>query len=156
MIFQNIDIFPLLNYDKIASNWGYKQIHHWRESCILTSGAPGDEFMLRSPTTCDLFLKYYNIDIVQLTKENPDCLHHEYFLLNKHLDIFNTQQIDTSLTKEQMYKHLCNIIINDWQHWHLGNTLTWTPLRDLEIFKLQFSKDSGSSDKRKEWLGIEG
>ena len=130
------DYFCLLNYDKIASNWGYKQIHHWRESCILTSGAPGDEFMLRSPTTCDLFLKYYNIDIVQLTKENPDCLHHEYFLLNKHLDIFNSQQIDKSLTKEQMYEHLCDIIINDWQHWHLGNTLTWTPLRDLEIFKL--------------------
>jgi hypothetical protein len=28
------------------------------------------------------------------------------------------------------------MVINDWQHWHLGNTLTWTPLRDLEIFKL--------------------
>jgi hypothetical protein len=27
------------------------------------------------------------------------------------------------------------MVINDWQHWHLGNTLTWTPLRDLEIFK---------------------
>ena len=31
-----------------------------------------------------------------------------------------------------------------------------TEQNDLEIFKLQFSKDSGSSDKRKEWLGIEG
>ena len=31
---------------------------------------------------------------------------------------------------------LCNIVANDWQHWHLGNTLTWTPLRDLEIFKI--------------------
>jgi DNA topoisomerase-2 len=27
---------------------------------------------------------------------------------------------------------------------------------DVDIFKLQFSKEAGSSDKRKEWLGIEG
>ena len=31
---------------------------------------------------------------------------------------------------------LCNTVANDWQHWHIGNTLTWTPLRDLELFKL--------------------
>ena len=31
---------------------------------------------------------------------------------------------------------MCNIIVNDWQHWHIGNTLTWTPLRDLRIFKI--------------------
>ena len=31
---------------------------------------------------------------------------------------------------------ICNILLNDWQHWHLGNTLTWTPLRDLEIIKI--------------------
>ena len=92
--------------------------------------------MLRSPTTCDLFLKYHNIDILQATKENPECLHYNYFLLKKHTDIFNSQTIDTSLTKEQVYRQLCDVIINDWQHWHLSNTLTWTPLRDLRIFKL--------------------
>ena len=27
-------------------------------------------------------------------------------------------------------------MVNDWQHWHLGNTLHWTPLRDLEILKI--------------------
>ena len=27
------------------------------------------------------------------------------------------------------------MLLNDWQHWHLGNTLTWTPLRDLDIIK---------------------
>ena len=35
-----------------------------------------------------------------------------------------------------MMWNLCNILVNDWQHWHLGNTLTWTPLRDIEIIKL--------------------
>jgi hypothetical protein len=27
-------------------------------------------------------------------------------------------------------------VLNDCQHWHLGNTLTFTPLRDLALFKL--------------------
>jgi DNA topoisomerase-2 len=31
-----------------------------------------------------------------------------------------------------------------------------TESSDVEIFKLQFSKEIGSTDKRKEWLGIEG
>ena len=39
-------------------------------------------------------------------------------------------------TIESLYQGLCNIVVNDWQHYHLGNTLTWTPLRDLEIFKI--------------------
>ena len=31
-----------------------------------------------------------------------------------------------------------------------------TEPNDFEIFKLQFSKEAGSTDRRKEWLGIEG
>jgi hypothetical protein len=34
---------------------------------------------------------------------------------------------------------------NDFQHWHLGNTLTWTPLRDPEIFKTVLSLDQEST-----------
>ena len=29
-----------------------------------------------------------------------------------------------------------NILANDYQHWHLGNTFTWTPYKDLEIIRL--------------------
>ena len=29
-----------------------------------------------------------------------------------------------------------NILANDYQHWHLGNTLTWTPYKDIEIVKI--------------------
>jgi hypothetical protein len=36
----------------------------------------------------------------------------------------------------EFYHSLCDIVANDWQHWHLGETLHWTPLRDLEIFKI--------------------
>jgi hypothetical protein len=129
------DQFWLQNSGDICGHWAYSQIHHWIEPCVLTSGAPGDEFMLRSPVTVDLFLKYHNVHITDLLKEKT-WLHSVYFNKQKHLDIFQTQTVDHSWSQTQLHWHLCNMVINDWQHWHLGNTLTWTPLRDLEIFKL--------------------
>lgn len=129
------DQFWLQNSGDISGHWAYSQIHHWIDPCVLTSGAPGDEFMLRSPVTVDLFLKYHNIHITDLLKEKT-WLHSLYFNQKKHLDLFQTQTVDHSWSRTQLHWHLCNMVVNDWQHWHLGNTLTWTPLRDLEIFKL--------------------
>ena len=40
------------------------------------------------------------------------------------------------MTKKELQWSLCNNAVNDWQHWHIGNTLTWTPLRDLDIYKM--------------------
>jgi len=130
------DYFWLKNSGDIKKFWGYNQIHHWTDPCVLTSGAPGDEFMLRSPTTSDLFLKHHNIEITELLNQGSwqDCLHYEYFSLDKHQKIFKSQQAQQQ-SIEQLHWNLCNIVVNDWQHWHLGNTLTWTPLRDLDIFK---------------------
>lgn len=130
------DYFWLKNSGDITRYWGYKQIHHWNDPCILTSGTPGDEFMLRSPVTADLFLKHYGIEIFQLLQEEKwkKCLHYNYFSIPKHIELFNTQRAPEQ-SAEQMQHSLCNIVVNDWQHWHLGNTITWTPLRDLEIFK---------------------
>lgn len=131
------DYFWMKNSGDITTNWGYTQIHHWNHDCVLTSGTPGDEFMLRSPSTSDLFLKYHDIKIAKLLEEPQweDCLHSSYFRRSNHQAIFSAQQ-STSKTLEQLHRDLCNIVVNDWQHWHLGRTLTWTPLRDLEIFKL--------------------
>lgn len=129
------DRFWLMNSGDISKHWAYTQIHHWLNPCVLTSGAPGDEFMLRSPTTADMFLKYRGIQIVDLLEQRT-WLHTQYFDQPKHRELFNRQTVDTTMTLEQMHRYLCNIVVNDWQHWHLGNTLTWTPLRDLEIFKL--------------------
>lgn len=131
------DYFWMKNSGDIKKYWAYSQIHHWIDPCVLSSGAPGDEFMLRSPTTSDLFLKHHGIQIIDLLSrpEWKDCLHNEYFSLDKHKKIFTTQKAqDQNL--DQLHRSLCNIIVNDWQHWHIGHTLTWTPLRDLEIFKI--------------------
>ena len=62
--------------------------------------------------------------------------------------------------ESKYYKGLGTSSSKEWKE-YLGNLehnleKVVTEQNDLEIFKLQFSKDSGSSDKRKEWLGIEG
>lgn len=123
----DLDYFYLSNSTDIKQHWGYRQIHHWQQPCVLMSGTPGDEFMLRSPTTANQYLLKHGTSIPRLLATNPDCLHHAYF--SKHLELFSGQQSATA-------PELCNTVVNDWQHWHLGNTLTWTPLRDLELFKL--------------------
>lgn len=125
----DFDYFYLSNSGDLAANWGYQQIHHWTQPCILTSGAPGDEFMIRSPTIVGGVLKHRGIDPVAELSSRPQCMHWDYFRQSKHLDaIKNTLALSN--------KEVCNIIVNDWQHWHIGNTLTWAPLRDLEIAKL--------------------
>jgi hypothetical protein len=134
------DEFWLKNSGTLKKNfWGYSQIHHWLEPCVLTSGAPGDEFMLRSPTTVDLFLKLQGYDMIDLLNQSAwqTCLHQTYFSLGKHLDIFKNQS-KPDWNRAQMIWNLCNMVVNDWQHWHLGNTITWTPLRDLTIAKILF------------------
>lgn len=135
----DFDYFWLMNSCDISQHWGYSQIHHWRDTCILTSGAPGDEFMLRSPTTSDLFLKFYGISIYKMMQQDEwkNSLHYLYFLRDKNLEIFKNQTIDPMITTtKNLFWNLCNIVVNDWQHWHIGHTLTWTPLRDLRIFKI--------------------
>jgi hypothetical protein len=89
--------------------------------------------MLRSPTTANLYLHRNNTSIPQLLEQYPQCLHYLYFNLDKHQKIFQEQQ---NIQQDTSDWAICNILANDWQHWHLGNTLTWTPLRDLEIIKI--------------------
>ncbi len=129
------DYFWRANSNKITQYWAYRQTHHWRDPCVLMSGTPGDEFMLRNPDTGNLYLQHAGTTINELIQ--PHHMQHDYIkseLENNQLHLTDT--ISLANTKEQLHHQLCNITINDWQHWHLGNTLHWTPLRDLDIFKI--------------------
>ena len=136
------DYFWCRNRRQITQQfWAYQQIHHWLEPCVLTSGAPGDEFFFRSPATVNLWCMYNDIDIFDLLRPGVGILY-DYFMLEKNQTLFRSQQSDRFLDEVMRKKpsdfnrYLCDIVVNDCQHWHLGNTLTFTPLRDLEIFKL--------------------
>lgn len=132
------DKFWLHNESEITKNWSYRQMHHWKTPCVLTSGAPGDELMLRSPTTANMYLLAHNSSIAQ--RNLPEMLHYQYFNRAEHKALLDQQtKLKTSLPKlpkEKLHYLLCNNVMNDFQHHHIGNTITWTPLRDIEIFKL--------------------
>lgn len=134
----DIDKFYLANHSDIYQNWGYQQIHHWTDPCVLVSGTPGDEFMLRGPVTANLYLLAHGSSIPELLASEPHGSQYEYLSLRKNLDIFSQQlwEHHSEESIHSVYQRLCNINLNDWQHWHIGNTLTWTPLRDLDLFKL--------------------
>lgn len=138
------DKFWLQNHRDIKKFWAYNQIHHWVDPCVLVSGAPGDEFMLRSPAYGDLFLKYHNIQITDLLN-SKSWFHSPYFSSTKNISLFDSQSVDRSMTWKELCWSLCDMAVNDYQHWHLGNTLTWTPLRDLEIYKMFLRLDVDSA-----------
>ena len=127
------DYFCRTNSHLIEKYWAYRQTHHWRQPCILASGAPGDEFMLRNPVSGDFYLRHYGTSINQSIRSEHQ--QYEYVKLEKNQEKLNSQSALLS-TREKLHHALCNNMVNDWQHWHLGNTLHWTPLRDLDIFKI--------------------
>jgi hypothetical protein len=129
------DYFYVSNHGDLDRHWAYRQIHHWLDDCVLVSGTPGDEFTMRSPATANLWLLAHGTDMPEQLAHNPDCLHHDYFSQPKHLALFQQQKQDWQPPDDLVW-HLCNINTNDWQHWHLGRTLTWTPLRDLALFRM--------------------
>lgn len=128
----DLDYFYLKNHASLTNFWGYTQFHYWRQPTVLLSGTPGDEFTARSPTTANMLLRYYNTDIPSVMADMPTSLHHEYF--QKYVELFHSQKTLTYNNLDQVIKQCLNLILNDWQHWHLGNTISYTPLRDIEIF----------------------
>lgn len=133
----DFDYFYLKNHDILEDFWGYRQIHHWLDPSVLVSGTPGDEFTVRSPVTANRILKCYDTSIPELLKTDKykNCLHSDYYNSPKFQWIWEqTSQLPTETLEESIRQSL-NQNLNDWQHWHIGRTLTFTPYRDIELFK---------------------
>jgi hypothetical protein len=39
-------------------------------------------------------------------------------------------------TKQHLDRQIIDNLINDHQHWHLGNTITWTPFKNIDLVKI--------------------
>lgn len=135
----DLDYFYLKNHHTLSNFWGFRQIHYWAKPCLLLSGAPGDEFTIRSPTTANMILRYYNTSIGEHLDNFKDSLHYEYFL--RYLKLFESQNNLNFVSLEHVVDECMDIILNDYQHWHLGHTLCYTPFRDIDIFTTIASLD---------------
>lgn len=134
------DKFWVRNHHRLTEqNWAYKQIHHWRDPTVLVSGCPGDEFTLRNPGMANMLSMCHDGRMLHEIIEPAD-LHYNYFNSQKNRELFIKQRQDPEVNKlirdpRLLEQHLLDRAANDHQHWHLGNTLTFTPMRDLEILK---------------------
>lgn len=121
--------------------WAYNQIHHWRQPTTLISGAYGDEFLFRGPHNIALWAAWHDIDINKITK-TAKGYHVGYFRKPENEIIFQSAFYRRSTIKSMYptYRDLVHKIIdtnaNDFQHCHLGNTITWTPFKDPELTKI--------------------
>jgi len=115
----------------VGKYWAYRQIHLWDSPCVLVTGGHGDEYMMRGPWTSSKLLKSIGYDI--LDEVNPE--HYMYSYLNKSK---TKQDIIESIKdiKEDCYTQCLDWLANDHQHWHIGETLTFTPIKNLDILRL--------------------
>ena len=123
------------------SHWAYKQIHHWNDNTVLISGACGDEFLFRGPYTIALWAAWHNIDLAKIL-QTASGYHVGYFQKEANLAVIRKHWLNRSAirslypTKQELIHQILNNNVNDHQHWHLGNTLTWTPFKDLNLTKI--------------------
>jgi hypothetical protein len=135
------DRFYMKNRGDINQYWGFNAYHHWVEDTILATGGNGDEFGMRGPATCNMYvMNTEGGKILSEINTDPNNMHYTYFNRPANVKIFEQMREMhhdeyTSISRRDMIAKICNVLVNDWQHWHLGNTLTWTPLRDLRITK---------------------
>ena len=121
------------------SNWSYNQLHHWLDKSMLVSGAPGDEFMMRNPMIFNVLLNHRGVNITEYF-DGRDNYHSKFIERESYVDKMNKQtaslsDLQSKASNEIVY-YLCNILSNDYQHHHLGETLTFTPLRDIKLVKM--------------------
>lgn len=138
----DFDFFTNVNHYNIRINhWGYIRPHHWIYPCALATGGCGDEYTMRGPDIIARWAAWNNIDLLNVLKKSQGY-HVPYFLNEK-----NSKTISEWYKKRQMVREhypsykdfmhdMIDINANDHQHWHLGNTLHWTPFKDLKLFEL--------------------
>lgn len=128
--------------EHIRKFWGYRQSHSWgADPTVLVTGACGDDYFMRGPHTTNLMLMYYGLDIFDLFKGKEHNYHYKYFHEQRHQDIFHNQKNDKSLEpilkKDFLIKdYIINRHVNDHQHWHLDETIFFTPFKNIEIAKI--------------------
>ena len=134
------DTFTEQNCAALNCFWAYKQIHHWTQPTWLATGSHGDEYFLRGPVAIATLTAWHDINFGQLLADNPGCYHYHYFSKYNDLwtDAWRTRRElqNKYATVQELNNQVLNILANDYQHWHLGNTLTWTPYKDIEIIKI--------------------
>ena len=146
-----------LEYDKFTTSfrhefqdkeyWGYRQIHYWTQPSMLVSGGMGDENFLRGPHNIHLLLQHRGLKITNIIKETD--YHYKYFTKSSNLNMkFEPKLQLYTKNKIKLYNKLIEINLNDHQHWHIGNTTTFTPFKDINILTTILSMNDDDIERQ--------
>lgn len=125
---------PLSEYIK-TRYWGYKQLPN--KYNFVGTGFCGDEFMMRNPLYVSWYLKFHNIDLQKMYSKNPDT-YMEGFIKHRYLDKISKDSSSFRNEKEMQYQYMNNML-NDFQMWHLNETITFTPFKNRYVPHLLLS-----------------
>jgi hypothetical protein len=131
----DLDYFMCHNRSKLKQFWAYKSLQHWRTPEVLLSGANGDEMLMRNPYDACIVLNYFNEDIVEVCKQQP-YYHSGYFLKEKFASTLEAAKQIKFHSEAELKEHVVIRNSNDFQHWHLGNTITLSPYDNLNLINL--------------------
>ena len=125
---------PLSTHIK-SSHWGYAKLPN--KYNFIGTGFCGDEFMMRNPTYVNWYLKFHGIDLCSSYNENPNT-YMEGFIKHRYLDKMANDAISFDSEKQMQY-HYMNTLLNDFQMWHLNETITFTPFKNRYVPHLLMS-----------------
>jgi hypothetical protein len=134
------DYFLTNNQTALDKLWGYSQLHHWSSPTWLATGSCGDEYFLRGPEVIARLTAWHNINFSEVIEKASDHYHYQHF--NKYQDLWKNTWANRNKLKQDypstafLHAQILNILSNDHQHWHLGNTITYTPFNNLDIAKI--------------------
>lgn len=119
--------FWLKNQQYIQNNyWSYTCSASWKDPCVLVTGGYGDPCFLRGASTARQVLAQRNIDIDTVLKESD----YQYLSFKESMPYSNNT---VKLSKTKFMINLTQNILNQYQFWHLDNTMYFTPFKNLSI-----------------------
>lgn len=132
-----MDHFTCFHRNYIIKNfWAYSTIQHWKTDSILLSGSHGDGAMLRSSIQAKLIFDFHKDDLIELIKTNNSFYHSFHFLKDDNLKNYASIKNLKFNNIVDLKNYIIDRFSRDYQHWHLGNTLFFSPLNDSELLNL--------------------
>ncbi len=137
------------NRSALEKYWSYQkhQLNHWNQPTWLATGGCGDEYFLRGPAVIAMLTAWHDIDFESLLQQHQDQYHYHHFSKYQELWKVSWQTREDLRTtydsRELLMDQIMDNLANDHQHWHLGHTLTWTPLKNINIARILLQCDIG-------------
>ena len=77
--------------------------------------------------------EHHGIDTLALVEKNPHSYHSHYLALKKNRHYFSNKKTFDTSSKKNTVDHILNNLINDHQHWHIDETICFTPFKNIAI-----------------------